>query len=419
MTIEGSVDALGNGVIAGWAVNTEAPEIPLQIQVFWDGEVIAQGCANQFRQDLYDANISDGRCGFHIPLSSKKIKNGNVTLSVRAIGFDEELRNSPITSYFEGLEFSPASFVDSFAVSSVPWIDLDNWEEILKAKINEQIIDQEDEENIRFWRENGFVIFRQAASHTLIDHAWKDYDRAWVERPFIKTNTPGKGVLKLSDLPKKDEMPKTFRFMDFHNISDSTAHLMMNESVIRFLKIIFEEDVVAMQTLTFEFGTQQRAHMDFPYVHTHEPIKLAAAWVACEDVSLDAGPLFYYPGSHLKCPKYDFGGGNLLAHGDGPHIRKFESFLAHECEKLGLERVVFCPNKGDILIWHSALVHGGSPRNNLDLTRKSIVSHYSTSSAYPRDRRYVNRPPVVKELNGGVYYALDDSEHEESIYPLR
>jgi hypothetical protein len=41
-----------------------------------------------------------------------------------------------------------------------------------------------------------------------------------------------------------------------------------------------------------------------------------------------------------------------------------------------IEPMSYTPKRGAVLIWHENLAHGGSPRKNDDLTRKSIVSHY-------------------------------------------
>ncbi len=47
----------------------------------------------------------------------------------------------------------------------------------------------------------------------------------------------------------------------------------------------------------------------------------------------------------------------------------------------GLERVVFTPKKGDMLIWHANLLHGGTPRKARGLSRKSVVCHYFAHGA--------------------------------------
>jgi ectoine hydroxylase-related dioxygenase (phytanoyl-CoA dioxygenase family) len=41
----------------------------------------------------------------------------------------------------------------------------------------------------------------------------------------------------------------------------------------------------------------------------------------------------------------------------------------------------YTPKAGSVLIWHENLAHGGSPRKNDELTRKSIVSHYFARGA--------------------------------------
>ena len=50
--------------------------------------------------------------------------------------------------------------------------------------------------------------------------------------------------------------------------------------------------------------------------------------------------------------------------------------MQRQSEAAGCELVRFLPKKGDALIWHADLVHGGSPRTDRDLTRWSLVSHF-------------------------------------------
>jgi ectoine hydroxylase-related dioxygenase (phytanoyl-CoA dioxygenase family) len=206
------------------------------------------------------------------------------------------------------------------------------------------------------------------------------------------------------------------RYLDFHNASEAAAEIMMLPGVLRFVEMCFGEKTAAMQTLLFENGTQQASHQDFAFVHSLRPACLMGAWVALEDARLDAGPLFYWDRSHHAVPKYAFGDGTVLAEGDGPHVRAFENYLENACRERGLQRLIFTPRKGDLLIWHSALVHGGMPRNDLALTRRSMVSHYTTQEAYPYDRRDPNGRPQVIERNGGVYYGWHRQDHVEGRY---
>ena len=140
--------------------------------------------------------------------------------------------------------------------------------------------------------------------------------------------------------------------------------------------------------------------------------------MALEDAQVHAGPLFCWDRSHRAVPRYMYDDGSVLAEGNGEHVRAFERYRGQTCRALGLERLIFTPRKGDLLIWHSALVHGGMPRNNPALTRKSMVSHYTTQEACPYDRRAPNEPPLRIERNGGIYYGARGNGHVEQRYKL-
>jgi ectoine hydroxylase-related dioxygenase (phytanoyl-CoA dioxygenase family) len=106
--------------------------------------------------------------------------------------------------------------------------------------------------------------------------------------------------------------------------------------------------------------------------------KLIAVWVALEDISMDKGPLHYYPGSHLL-PYYlnsDYSNeGNRWLIGDQSYAA-YEKMISEKIREAQLKKQVFLANKGDILIWHANLFHGGEPHASQNKTRKSMVFHY-------------------------------------------
>jgi ectoine hydroxylase-related dioxygenase (phytanoyl-CoA dioxygenase family) len=50
--------------------------------------------------------------------------------------------------------------------------------------------------------------------------------------------------------------------------------------------------------------------------------------------------------------------------------------IADKLLKLSDKKRVFTAEKGDLLIWHANLFHGGEPHLNKAKTRKSMVLHY-------------------------------------------
>src|SRR5262249_30920636 len=145
------------------------------------------------------------------------------------------------------------------------------------------------------------------------------------------------------------------RIMDFHNNSIAGKKLMLDRTIVSFLEYIFRDQVVAMQTLTYKYSSQQGAHQDYAYVVAEIPSHLAASWIALEDVHPDAGPLAYYPGSH-GIRKFNFGKGFVWTPESSPdgHV-KFSEHILSECRRMGLKEQLFLPKKGDVFIWHAAL----------------------------------------------------------------
>jgi phytanoyl-CoA hydroxylase len=216
----------------------------------------------------------------------------------------------------------------------------------------------------------------------------------------------------------RDARPEVFeqhhlRLMDFHNPSLAGKKISMHPAIMNFLRHVFRDVPVAMQTLTFIHGSEQYIHRDYAYVVPAIPSHLAATWVALEDVHPDSGPLVYYPGSHLL-PKFDWGNGLLLTGESTKNEWDFACDIDAEAKRMGLRLEAFTPKKGDVFVWHSALAHGGSPVRDPKLTRKAYVTHYSSRAGYPRDRRKSDGPPVTFEMNGGVIYGDPRWPEEEN-----
>ena len=82
------------------------------------------------------------------------------------------------------------------------------------------------------------------------------------------------------------------------------------------------------------------------------------------------GPLIYYPGSHTLpiLARADIGGQGTY--------RDYEQQIAALIDAHGLQPEYGLLKRGQALIWTANLIHGGSPRRNPALTRRSQVTHY-------------------------------------------
>jgi ectoine hydroxylase-related dioxygenase (phytanoyl-CoA dioxygenase family) len=101
-----------------------------------------------------------------------------------------------------------------------------------------------------------------------------------------------------------------------------------------------------------------------------------------EDIHRDSGPLVYYPGSH-RLPyltSVDIGvpvsAGAARTNYDAEYHAKYEPAIARLIAEHDFKPAYFTPSAGDALLWHANLLHGGSPRNAVQHTRKALVCHY-------------------------------------------
>ena len=92
MQILGSVDRCDAALIEGWITVVGDADIKLGLEFVLRGEIIGRCVADQYRQDLDDANIGDGVCAFSfatpafVPASelqhiTVRLENSNVILA--------------------------------------------------------------------------------------------------------------------------------------------------------------------------------------------------------------------------------------------------------------------------------------------------------------------------------------------------
>lgn len=150
-----------------------------------------------------------------------------------------------------------------------------------------------------------------------------------------------------------------------------------NERVLQILSSLYNRRAWPFQTLNFPVGTQQHYHSDSIHFSSVPERFMCGVWVALEDVSADAGPLVYYPGSHKWPIIYN----EMVGFCAGDVEAKPTQEIYHEAWE-GLVRATmtapdyFMGRKGQALIWSANLLHGGARHENPERTRWSQVTHY-------------------------------------------
>lgn len=145
----------------------------------------------------------------------------------------------------------------------------------------------------------------------------------------------------------------------------------------QLLRRAYGRDPFPFQTLNFRQGSQQHIHSDAIHFHSAPERFMCGVWIALEDVSADAGPLIYHPGSH-RLPVLTMRGAGVN-HDQPTHEdyeRSYVPRFAAEIASADLPVAHATIRKGWALVWAANLAHGGSPIRNPDATRRSLVTHH-------------------------------------------
>ena len=266
----------------------------------------------------------------------------------------------------------------------------------MRAQSHVVTVDAEIAEWAAQFERDGFLALPKFFSADEIDRAVVAVERAKRERPdeiVVDDLVTGERTF-LATTP--DPEHGRFKFNDLYLLLEEVRGLALAPRLSQLLTLLlYRERPVLCFSLNFVHGSGQPIHIDSLYMTPKTQSHLLATWIALEDVHPDAGPLVYYPGSH-KIPLYTFADGTH--HARQEEMNRWTAYIQDKMERRGIKGQTFIAGKGDLFIWHSDLVHGGSALADRTKTRRSLVCHYFTENDCARDENL-----RLEELNGGLW----------------
>lgn len=192
----------------------------------------------------------------------------------------------------------------------------------------------------------------------------------------IKRNLTPQYGMDLNDR-SSDKTVGERRVQDAWKSDEDVRAIAANEQVLELLSKLWGRRAFPFQTLNFPVGTQQEAHSDSVHFSSLPERFMCGVWLAMEDITPDAGPLFYLPGSHRWPITTNAligrrGYGSSLNSAQDPYGPAWRALA----EVHGAKPETFIARKGQALIWCANLLHGGSRQTDVRLTRWSQVTHY-------------------------------------------
>lgn len=219
----------------------------------------------------------------------------------------------------------------------------------------------------------GFAIVPRAVPDSVCKNLVTDYEE------YVK---------KFPESEYRDSNNHNVRFVNFHLASPNGMIVATNSVAHDAISEMFRAESCAYTSLFFKHGSQQALHRDTPHFCTYPEDSFFGLWTALEDVTEENGPLVYVPGSHrLAIPpaeSYVNGIGRIVRVMTKKNVRaaleKYNSDVIAAAQTLPTRKATI--KRGDIVIWHPKLVHGGSIISKPGATRYSLVTHCAPRGVY-------------------------------------
>lgn len=240
-----------------------------------------------------------------------------------------------------------------------PWFDRPDAHDHIRAMLDEGRISKVDAERLGAFVANGYLILPEIIEAPLLrelNHALDD---------VVANRVDGY------------EEGSSERIHGLHDRYPAVKALWLHPEILRVLDLIFGQPARPCQSLTYVYGSQQEHHQDTIHLTPFPAGYMCGVWTALEDVQEGAGELRVFPGSHRLDRIYMSGLGLPKVRGDWSAFGETAVPTWTEMLQAGRFRSeAYLPKAGTVLIWHENLMHGGAPRRDASVSRRSIVGHY-------------------------------------------
>ena len=238
----------------------------------------------------------------------------------------------------------------------------------------------------KYYDENGYVIFNSLIKKENCDQIrnhWDKYIKQYKGKIYRQTSGKAERnqlndcewimnpILNIQSLNSKN-------FGIFKKFIEN--NIFNDLSLSSIFKNFFNKKPKIIQSMYFEGNAATEEHQDTYFLDSDIIGRLAAAWIALEEIAADAGRFFIISGSHkIDMKKNKFYNDILSNHDD--YIKE----MIVVCDSLGLKIKAPYLNKGDVLFWNSKTIHGSLDSQSKTNSRSSITLH-----AIPENHKFLH-----------------------------
>ena len=251
-------------------------------------------------------------------------------------------------------------------------------------------LDQVGQEMTNYYRENGFLVLRNAISACEVKELCKEVvaicrgqrgqfklersaeDKTQERVPIAQTP----GIEELEDLTDDEVISRLLCLHQPHKCSDLISKFLAHPSITQTLTRVIGPNVKCMQSMLFikSAGKPGQAwHQDENYIPTRDR-SLCGAWIALDDATVDNGCLHIIPGSHksgIQWPQYP--------HND----ERFDcSYASYKFPYDDTDSIPVEVPKGSAVFFNGYTLHRSLPNTRQSGFRRALVNHYMSAESF-------------------------------------
>jgi phytanoyl-CoA hydroxylase len=230
-----------------------------------------------------------------------------------------------------------------------------------------------------YYEAEGYVVVRGAIPPALCDEARAAFARE--VKPF-----PGYVYRQATAVPERNVFTEHGHVVNsLLNIQDldrrhfpafrsAGLRVITHEAVQRVARALLGEGGTLVQSMYFDGNPATWAHQDTYYLDSTALGRMAAVWVAVEDIHPGAGRFYVYPRSHLIDMKRNGGDFDIAFNHD-----RYKRLVLDTIRTQHLECRAPALRKGDLFFWSARTIHGSLETRGAR-SRSSFTAHFVPSS---------------------------------------
>lgn len=252
---------------------------------------------------------------------------------------------------------------------------------------------------LKFYKNNGYLVIHNLIPKKIIDEFKRYFSENIVEKPKLRFSLMDKqkiDLIKIKNGYLQNPLGNVhcIKYLDqkYKKFNNECLKILTNKKITNILNKIYNRKKFDMvMSMLFDQNAGTPAHQDCYYLDSLPHGNMTAAWIALEDINIQAGRFYVIPKSqnlNIKLTKDEIKNPN-----------KYEEKIEKLIKKKKLKIKAPFLRKGSVLFWNSGTIHGSLKTINKLYSRKSFTCHFIPSDLKFVRNRYNDEIREFKTFN--------------------